>query len=520
MERKCPKCGKKLPEEASFCLFCFTDIEDYKKTGKSPVACEKPSRRAGFFWGKINKKALCYASIVFVFLVAMCGCVLVMKSMNLSDKPEAENQLTVVEETSSVAVTDNSGEAVTNEEGEQVFEIIEVTKLYPVSTTEKQGIFDKLVDSLTKKPESNENKNDKPTDNTGAASTQSHQQTTEEYATSTSPLTTETTGDTKPSTTNTTEVKTTEITTTQSGSYYFEYAPQYSSSPDGNIALTKYVGNATVVTIPSYINGKKVAAINTDCFLNDSRIKEINFDDSSTYTVLLHNHCFNNLSSLNRIVFNNKGYHISSPFAYNCPITYLGKGAENQNKLIDGAYYMGNTFLWFTAHPSYTTLTLPAWCNKIDNAQNLHECSNLQVLNIHKNVLNIQKSSIYYGDGLREINVEKGHPEVFSSDGVLFYKRLSSDSLYNCVYPYKKTDKTFKLPNNCYLSMGKGSIFTTNAYLEELWLPESSCLKSPENKDFYNICYPKLKRIYISENHPQYNQIKSTFNGELIVKDF
>ena len=34
LEKKCPNCGKELPEEASFCLFCFTDINNYKKENK------------------------------------------------------------------------------------------------------------------------------------------------------------------------------------------------------------------------------------------------------------------------------------------------------------------------------------------------------------------------------------------------------------------------------------------------------------------------------------------------------
>ncbi|MGN1315961.1 MAG: hypothetical protein ACI4VW_02770, partial [Acutalibacteraceae bacterium] len=107
--------------------------------------------------------------------------------------------------------------------------------------------------------------------------------------------------------------------------------------------------------------------------------------------------------------------HISPCFAINCPITYLGKGGEADNKLIDGAYYTGTAFLWFTAHPSYTTLTFPEWCTKIDNGHNLDEVSNLQVMNIHKNVSNIPTNALHYGDGLKAINVESGHPDALSS---------------------------------------------------------------------------------------------------------
>lgn len=554
LERKCPNCGKELPEEAAFCLFCFTDINNYKKSEVCPAVVattENEVKKAPFivaFKAKLNKKLFCRIGVAAAFLLLMGVCIFAMKSMNSGDNLKPENDTKIIKETSTVAVTDKGGEAVTDEAGEQVFEIVEVTKIAPVSTTEKQGFFDKIFGSSTTKDETKKantndsNKNSDSTETTkkqsffdklfgndekeeentteNSSTTKNNDPLTEEFGTTQAPSISEE-STTTPTTTKPTqtETQTSEVFTTESGSYYFEYEPQYSSSPDGNIALTKYVGSAEIVTIPSFIDGRKVAVLKQNCFSDDPKIKEIHFDDSSTYTIMLYSHCFNNLTSLSKVIFNNKGFFTSTAFAYNCPITYMGKGGKNDNKLIDGAYYLGNTFLWFTAHPSYTTLTFPDWCTKIDNAHNLYECPNLKVLNIHKNVLNIPKSSIYYGDGLTSINVETGHPEVFSSEGVLFYKR-GKDTIFSCVYPYNKTDKSFKLPDNCYLSMGKGSIYTVNTYLEEVWLPETSYLKSPASKDFYNNCYPNLKKIYITENHPQYNDIAKTFKGELIVKNF
>ncbi len=555
MEKKCPNCGKELPEEAAFCLFCFTDINNYKKSEVCPVvakASENWVKKASVlvdFKTKLNKKLFCRIGVAATFLLIMGICILAMKSTYSEENLKPENNITIIKETSTVAVTDKGGEAVTDDAGEQVFEVVEVTKISPVSTTEKQGFFDKIFGSSTTKSETkknslqnsteksdstkttkkenffdklfgnNEMEEEKTTENSSL--TQNNVPSIEEHGTTQAPATSEENRTTTPTTTKPTqtETQTSEVFTTESGSYYFEYEPQYSSSPDGNIALTKYIGSSEIVTIPSYINGRKVAVLKENCFSDDPKIEEIHFDDSSTYTIMLYNHCFNNLTSLSKVVFNNKGFHISTPFAYNCPIVYMGKDGINDNKLIDGAYYSGLTFIWFTAHPSYTTLTFPDWCTKIDNAHNLYECPNLKVINIHKKVLNIPKSSIYYGDGLTAINVESGHPEVFSSEGVLFYK-WGNDSIFSCVYPYNKKDKSFKLPENCYLSMGKGSIYTANAYLEEVWLSETSYLKSPASKDFYNNCYPNLKKIYITENHPQYDEIAKTFKGELIVKDF
>lgn len=546
LERKCPNCGKALPEEAEFCLFCFTDIESFKKSQVRPVAATSRNGSCitalfGILKAKLTKKLFCRIGVFAAFLLVMGICIFAMKTINSQDSLKTNPGTTILKDTSAVAVTKENGETVTNTNGEQVFDIIEVTKVVTVSTTEKQGFFDKIFNSSSAEKENSGDKNNGSTlvettkkesffnklfgdddDETQPVTKPSTTQpSTEGNTENQSSTTTETPLASEKDTTKpvSTETDTTDVYTTESGSYYFEYEPQYESSPNGNIALTKYIGNAEIVTIPSYIDGRKVAVIKQNCFLDDPKIKEIRFDDSSSYTVMLYYHCFNNLTSLSKLVFNNKGFFTSTAFAYNCPIVYMGNDGKTNNLLIDGAYYLGNSFLWFTAHPSYTTLTIPSWCTKIDNAQNIHECPNLKVINIHKNVSNIQKSSLYYGDGLTAINVEPGHPEVFSSDGVLFYK-WGNDSVFSCVYPYSKNDNSFKLPNNCYLSMGKGSIYTVNSYLEELWLPKTSFLSSPSSKDFYNNCYPNLKKIHIAENHPQYDDIKKTFAGELIVGKF
>ncbi|MBS7359256.1 MAG: zinc ribbon domain-containing protein [Oscillospiraceae bacterium] len=545
MERKCPNCGKKLPEEASFCLYCFSDINDFKKT-EVPIAVKsnkkipKPTPALITLKTKFNKRLLRRIGYVAAFLLIMGICVFAMRSVNLNSSLKAEADTTIIKETSAVAVTNEAGESVTDENGEQVFDIVEVTKIAQVTTTEKQGFFDKIFNSTSKKNQGNEDKNgdsdststtkrqsffdklfgkDEEDTTSNSSTTQKNDTTTEEYGTTenssaSSSTTTQPTA-TKPSQT---ETQTSEIYETNTGSYYFEYRAANPSYPDGNIALTKYVGDASVVTIPSYIDGRKVSEIYTDCFINEPKIKEINCDDSTTYILIFSYHCFNNLTSLNRVVLNGRSMHISPCFAINCPITYLGKGGEAGNKLVDGAYYVNNAFYWFTAHPSYTTLTFPEWCTKIDNGHNLDEVSNLQVMNIHKNVKNIPTSPLHYGDGLKAINVENGNPEAFSSEGVLFYRWGANDYLQS-LYPYQKTSKSFKVPNNCCLHSGKSTQKTVNTYLEELYLPATAFLSSPDADGFYKNCFPNLKKIHLSKNHPQYDEIAKTFKGELIVED-
>lgn len=569
MGKICPKCGKELPEESSFCLSCFHSFDAPNAPIKPP-----PFSASGIKKPKNNKtkRIILIIALILLFLIIMGVLIWAMKSRNAPEPQPTTPETTFISVTETVPVTQENGEAVTDASGEQVFQVIEVTKavtLPPPSTTEKRGFFETLFNKETASSQSSANTSG-TNNGTSVSSASGTAETTEKKSwweilfgkdeettatptnaptvpvaatpttqigtTATRPVTTRpstattviTTTTTRPTTATTraTTIQTTAVQTTSSGSYYFEYAPQYASQPDGNIALTKYIGNASVVTIPSYVNGKTVAAIKSDCFINDSRIQQINFDDSLTYTISLNKHCFNNLSALTKIIHNNKGIHLDPQFSINCPITYIGKDGINDNKLINGAYYKGSAFYWFTAHPSYTTLTLPDWCNKIDNGHNLFEVANLKVINIHKDVTNVPFLCVSYNAGLTAINVENGHPICFSYNGVMFSKGTSSSatSYSYCVYPNSKTDKVYKIPAGKRVTFKFGSggptyNGITNTYLEELWLPSDAFLQNDCSQQFQNN-YPNLKRIYIAPNHPQYEKINKNFCGTITVTDF
>lgn len=568
MEKVCPKCGKELPEESSFCLSCFYSFEPKNNKIKPPPFAGSSAKKST---SKPSKLIIAIILAILLFLIIMGVLIWAIKSSNTPDPEPQTPETTFISVTETIPVTQSNGEAVTDESGEQVFEVIEVTKavtLPPPSTTEKHGFFETLFNkepsSAQNSPGTSGTNNDKTASSTPGTSETTEKKSwweilfgkdeettaastntptvpvattpvTQNSTTATQPVTTRpstattiTTTTTRPTTATTrpTTIQTTAVQTTASGSYHFEYAPQYASQPDGNIALTKYVGNATVVTIPSYVNGRKVAAIKADCFINDSRIQQIVFDDSTTYTISLNKHCFNNLSSLTKIVQKNKDIHLDPQFSINCPITYIGKDGVNDNKLVNGAYYKGSAFYWFTAHPSYTTLTLPDWCNKIDNGHNLFEVSNLKVINIHKDVTNVPYMPTVYNAGLMAINVESGHPVCFSYNGVLYSKGTNSSatSYSYCIYPNSKTNKVYKIPagKKLVFEFGSGAPTwnnITNTYLEELWLPADATLQNNCSQQFQNN-YPNLKKIFITPNHPQYENIKKNFNGTIIVTDF
>lgn len=567
MENRCSKCGKELPEEAHFCLHCFTNVDSQANTSevdaeKVDLKRGKPSKKSvstgNFFVGikkKFNKKFIRRISIAMAFLFIMGISVYCMRAFNSDNPPIQEVGTTVIKVTETVPLTDTFGVNVTNANGDQIFETLEVTKTVQVTESAKKTplqnffapIFDKndvsdtteaskqssffdfiFGETTTKAPVSNENTVNSTTDKTDVSKgevasseiTVDIDSTVPPTASSTvSSVVTSTLGGSESTATSSSSSNKPEQTTSsanENNASLFEYRLNSKS----NAILTNYTGSASTVTIPSYIDNHLVSEIDKNCFSNKSEITEIRFDNQKSSLIIFDFHCFNNLTSLKKIVTSNKSIHISSEFAYNCPIVYIGPDGSSNNKLIDGAYYRDNKFFWFTASPEYTTLTFPSWCTAIDNGHNLDEVSNLKVINIHKSLKNIPTSPTDWGSGLKAINVEAGHPSVFSQDGVLFYKWTSTSSHYDSIYPPQKTDTVFKLPKNCILSCGKNSTLgAVNTSLRELYLPASSKLAVPDSALYFNNCYPNLKTIHIPENHPQLAAIKNTFTGNLIIEN-
>ena len=576
MDKKCIKCNKVIPDEAAFCLYCFTEQE----AGLNPVplvyGTAAPVK-------KMSKKAIAgivLCSFVFVFLLG--GCIAAMKKANApsqlaTDTPVTETQ--VVSYTQTVDVTDASGEQVTDASGEAVTSVITVTQIHtyvptPVQTTEEKGFFDKLFDNNKgttadntsagdktpqTTPETTEKQGffdklfgkDETTTTTKAPSAFADVVTTQKSNSSTNtgstvqpattkkPVTTEKPSTTKAPTTQkpattarptttqkptTTAAPTTAQPTTEQSSYYFEYAPYDPKYPEGNIQLTKYVGNASAIHIPTHINGKKVYAIGKNCFVNNYQLREIYVDyDKTRNFFYFSSFSFDNCPNLTKIDCTDQmGVHIAPWFSKGCPIIeFIYSGHEKS--FVDGALYRNSALMWFTSHPDYTTLTIPSWCTKIDNGHSLDEVPNLKVINIHKNVSNIPYSYNHYSDGLEQINVEPGNPWAISVNGIMFCRYSQTRQFDQCIYPRQNNTKTLVMPRadlKCTLGYSRSSSQTANANLEELWLNETSLIHSPDSKWMYTTAYPNLKRIYITPNHPQYDLIAKTFTGELIVKDF
>ena len=138
MEKKCIHCGAPLPQEADFCLKCFSPqtkpttpaaVSDQapKKTHTHRIQKWKNAPKAFLFWRTKRTRILACAAMLFV----TCGiCFLAVQATNRNTAP-------AVLQTTQVPVTQENGEFVTDAAGEIVTETVEIT-------TEAQGFFEKL----------------------------------------------------------------------------------------------------------------------------------------------------------------------------------------------------------------------------------------------------------------------------------------------------------------------------------------------------------------------------------------
>lgn len=188
---------------------------------------------------------------------------------------------------------------------------------------------------------------------------------------------------------------------------------------------------------------------------------------------------------------------------------------------MNGALYSNNSRCWefkyFAGNPCYSTLTLESWCSQISNDNNLSSAYNLKVINAHKDISYIPSYSYDYTTNLEAINVEDGNAMYYSKDGVLFskYALQSSSTKYVAFYPYSKKDKVFVMPEKegytFSLSSSWGKV--TNPYVEEIYVPLNAAVSIGSNTS----AFPKLKKLYYKDGHPDYEKTKSQFTGETSV---
>ncbi len=522
MERKCPNCGKALPEEAAFCLFCFTDIESFKKSEVRPVAATGRNGSCfnaffGIFKVKLTKKFFCRIGICAAFLLVMGICIFAMKTINSPNALKADTGTTILKDTSAVAVTKDNGEAVTDSNGEQVFNVVEVTKVVTVSTTEKQGFFDKIFNSSSTEKNNNADKNNSLTpvettkkeslfdklfgdddDETQPVMKPSTTQPATEASTETKPSTTAGSTEALPPATQDTATPTTPETTAEStpsetpiSDFEYKLSEKYA-------AINKYNGTASHVTIPAVIEGKYVTEINQNVFQNNPHVVTVTFaDDSKRPYLWIKSHVFTGCENLRTINLPDTDLGIYNHFAYNCPSVEKITTKNNQWRVDGGGLYYSGSKGWVMryycpASPT-TSLKLPDWSNGIESACNLDDAINLKEIIYHKNAKFLPHQSII-PPNLENIFVDDNNPYAYDIAGIAFSQGNDSNS---CSYPPQNKTTELTLPENI-VFYGQ---YVKNSYLKTLYIPKTALTMSPS--DVVNgSCFKNLENVHIQDGHP------------------
>lgn len=151
MAKRCPFCQKEMPDEANFCLNCFSALG----TEASPESCgakngnhdkkpthkhtkkhiSKPKAENALPLGNKKARRKIFTAAVLACTFLLCGILagLTRKQIRTAALGEPE--------TMAVLVTDENGEAVTDENGDNVYEYVEVPQ-------EEKGFFGKLFGSF------------------------------------------------------------------------------------------------------------------------------------------------------------------------------------------------------------------------------------------------------------------------------------------------------------------------------------------------------------------------------------
>lgn len=486
--RTCQFCGAELPDEASFCLQCASVINSREKP-------EPDKQGIAFF-----KRSQRYSPVIFGIVLSLFIAFGLVSSRFSEKLNSAQNPSPP--QTTLVPVTQSGGETVTDANGNAVYEVVDLEP-----STQKQSILQEIISNI-KNAGNEENtsedmnafgsaiENNKPSENTNSTVSSEPQPSAPD---STQDLT----------------EKTNDAIVDENPSEVFEYVPYERS--ETQISITKYKGNSAFVTIPDYIDGLMVVELRTNAFLNNSKVQTVDIPKGNRAFLWLRTNCFNNCSSLLTINLYNNDLGTLGDFSVDCPIKDVNISFW-QYKFVDGALYYNNGKTWefryFAGNPCYTTLTLQSWCRSISNSNNLDTAKNLKVINIHKNITSVPTSQIWdYNQNLEAFNVEAGNPNLFSKDGVLFWKS-SNENIYTAIYPYGKKDQIFTMPSGDAQYVLYAYSNVVNPYLTEIYLPINSYFSSSIST--YYSAFPNLKKIHLRSGHPSYDKISAEFTGETL----
>ncbi len=555
MSKECPFCKSAVPDEANFCLHCcrvinaqpFDVIPDSKEKNVSSLHRIKsgfiPKKRLfqDFFHNHNYKRifpVLCMLAVTCVICLLVAA--YPIRHANITTGTENE--------TITVPVTTPDGEPVTDANGENVYEVIEVT-------TEAKG----FLASLFSPDDSNQNEGKK--DNNGSLFDRLFNQNQEQgeqngSGDADSDSTSGSTNDPQEGTTNNTKNPTPSAGSEKPTDSNVQGGQSQGSSEglvwtetNGKIKITGYNGNSSIVTVPAYIDGKRVSYLDENAFSNNSNIKEIRFQGSATGSERFYlpygKAAFNNLPNLTAVTFPYEtDFHMIKAdgtlvqfytfhiLFTNCPklsnvdfTQYVNKKygtsreqffiSENgvilgQDTLNDSHY---RSIVYYPVGKTAKSYTVPNNCSDIEDYA-FWRNPYIETLTFSENVRYIDGPNFYGCGNLSSFIVNSANTKYRSENGVLYGGSLSVNSIkYTGVfYPPGKRDAYFELSNSSPIALDINS-FCGNPYLETVRCPNDAYIFT---KDIKSSIYgaKALKTIQISSKHSYRINDKNIFNVE------
>ena len=187
----------------------------------------------------------------------------------------------------------------------------------------------------------------------------------------------------------------------------------YQELDDGTIEITGYKGKRRYISIPEYIDNKKVTSIGMSAFLNNTRLRKVNLPQFLKYIKAYAFQGCTNITS------------IDIPSS----VTYIGKCAFKDNIRLYNVNFQGDSKL------------------EIVESEAFMNCSNLERFDIPKNVIHDEQKDYFTGNvfvgctNLKQINASKESNYFTSIKGVLYNKVLTTI----VVYPAGLSNDTFEL---------------------------------------------------------------------------
>lgn len=538
MAKRCPFCQKEMPDEANFCLNCFSALG----TEASPESCgakngnhdEKPTHKhtkkhmskpkAENALPLVNKKARrkIFTAVILACTFLLCGILARLTRKQIRTAASGEP------ETMAVLVTDENGEAVTDENGDNVYEYVEVPQ-------EEKGFFGKLFGSFT------HNKDDvEGTDNTYAENGSKGEAVPDKVEGSVYSA-----GNTGSGTVgnNTGNSKTEENITDNSPPSSEGLKYETIATANGSyIKIVGYEGHSANVLVPAFIHDIPVTYIAGGAFKNNDVIRTITFegaDDLSKRQFYLpaSSNCapavFYNLPNLTKITF---PYELSygryladySLYSYSDSWCYLFEGtpklaaiettskpskADTASRRYaymtskDGVLYSscldGLYFYPYAKKDKSFTVPYETWYVFINDCFYLEELR-INATPSHYFDFNILPSNTH----LKKVIAEGGKPfetRYWTAGDVLFSRQESTTANPKAVsvayYPQTKNDKAYRLPDipeGYYYNIINQ--FNLNTYIEELYVPARATVWAGMTEKSYRP--PNLRAIHLQEGNP------------------